>query len=92
MEPTRVFWQGKTVGVTGGTGFLGCHLVRQLTSLGQRLRLLALPPAADHPLRQTPGVECYFGDLLDPELAQRGLRIARSCSIWLARWRFGARL
>lgn len=74
MEPARAFWQSKLVAVTGGTGFLGYHLVRQLTALGAAVRVLALPPDADHPVRELAGVACYFGDLLDPLLAQQALR------------------
>jgi nucleoside-diphosphate-sugar epimerase len=36
-----------TVMVTGGTGFLGSHLVRRLLDTGHRVKILALPGGAD---------------------------------------------
>ena len=38
MNPDPQFWSGKQVCVTGGTGFLGWHLVQQLTALQDRLK------------------------------------------------------
>jgi dihydroflavonol-4-reductase len=67
----RDFWAGKRVCVTGGTGFLGFHLVRQLLALGARVRVFALPPAAGHPLDQLGGVETEFGDVCDPAAVRR---------------------
>lgn len=49
----------RLVAVTGATGFIGQHLVRQLAASGHRLRLLvrALPslPACDPPIELQPG-------------------------------------
>jgi nucleoside-diphosphate-sugar epimerase len=49
--------------VTGATGFVGRHVVRELGSRGQRLRVLTRDPA-----RVPPGiaVEIARGDVLDP--------------------------
>jgi dihydroflavonol-4-reductase len=52
--------------VTGGTGFLGYHLVKQLGEVGARVRVFALAPPADHPIRQLPHAEIIAGDILDP--------------------------
>ena len=41
MEPDPRFWCIKRVCVTGGTGFLGYHLVCQLLELGAEVRVLA---------------------------------------------------
>src|SRR5262245_16477609 len=46
--PDARFWEGKEVCVTGGTGFLGYQIVRQLLDLGARVRVLALPPEDRH--------------------------------------------
>lgn len=35
-QPSRSFWKGKRVTVTGGRGFLGHNVVRQIESLGAR--------------------------------------------------------
>lgn len=58
------FWHGKRVCVTGGSGFLGFHLVKQLRRRGARVRVLALVPRSGHPLWNLPDVEKRFGDLL----------------------------
>lgn len=38
-----------TVAVTGGTGFIGVHLVQRLVSQGTPVRLLVRPPASGAP-------------------------------------------
>ncbi|HEV3078915.1 MAG TPA: NAD-dependent epimerase/dehydratase family protein [Gemmataceae bacterium] len=65
MEPSPAFWTGKQVCVTGGTGFLGYHLVLQLLELGARVRVLALPPDRSHPLLAQAQVDKQFGNVLD---------------------------
>ncbi|MBL8796122.1 MAG: NAD-dependent epimerase/dehydratase family protein [Planctomycetia bacterium] len=65
MQPDPRFWTGRRVCVTGGTGFLGYHLVRQLLALDAQVRVLALPPRPDHPLLQLSGVELHRGDIGD---------------------------
>jgi dihydroflavonol-4-reductase len=73
MQPNPEFWRGRPVVVTGGTGFLGWHIVRRLTGLGVRVRVFALPPRPDHPVHGLPGVELMTGDLLDSEAVGRAL-------------------
>ncbi|HEV3444554.1 MAG TPA: NAD-dependent epimerase/dehydratase family protein, partial [Gemmataceae bacterium] len=65
MEPSPAFWTGKQVCVTGGTGFLGYHLVLRLLELGARVRVLALPPDRSHPLLDQSRVDKQFGNVLD---------------------------
>jgi dihydroflavonol-4-reductase len=67
------FWAGKRACVTGGTGFLGYHLVRQLLDVGARVRVLALPPSAGHPLQNDRRTVNVFGDLRDPIAVRRAL-------------------
>jgi nucleoside-diphosphate-sugar epimerase len=61
--------------VTGGTGFLGEHLLRALRGRGQAVRVLTREPTAE--LREL-GVSVYQGDLLSdsnrvsPEAAKAG--------------------
>jgi 2-alkyl-3-oxoalkanoate reductase len=51
--------------VTGGTGFLGSYLVRDLLAAGETVRVLARPsPRADQ--LAAAGVEIISGDLRDP--------------------------
>jgi dihydroflavonol-4-reductase len=65
VEPRTRFWAGKPVCVTGGTGFLGYHLVSRLRELGAEVRVLSLPPRRPHPLPGRRDVTCFFVDLLD---------------------------
>lgn len=65
MRPDSAYWSGRTVCVTGGTGFLGYHLVKLLGEVGARVRVFALAPPADHPIRQLPHAEIIAGDILD---------------------------
>ncbi len=78
MQPDRNFWSGRTVCVTGGTGFLGYHLVQALGEVGARVRVFALKPAADHPIRQLTHAEIISGDVLDGDAVRRAVR---GCSI-----------
>ena len=66
MQANPDFWRGRKVAVIGGTGFLGWHIVRQLVELGGSVRVLALPPRADHPIHDLEPVELVIGDLRDP--------------------------
>jgi GDP-L-fucose synthase len=47
-EPTAGFWGGKAVTVTGGAGFLGSAVTRDLGTLGADVRIVR---SADHDLR-----------------------------------------
>ena len=60
------------VTVTGGTGFLGGNLVRDLLAKGIPVRVLARPsPRADR--LQAGGAEIVHGDLKDPESLARAV-------------------
>ncbi|HEV8673600.1 MAG TPA: hopanoid-associated sugar epimerase [Methylomirabilota bacterium] len=54
-----------TVLVTGGTGFIGANLVRELIASGAKIRSLARPTSDRRALAGLP-VEIMAGDLLDP--------------------------
>ena len=56
--------------VTGATGFLGGHLVRELLARGTSVRSLARSSEAAAQLQQL-GVEVVVGDILDPDAVQR---------------------
>src|SRR5262245_51822889 len=77
-QPSPRFWTGRGVCVTGGSGFLGYHLVRQLLALGAEVRTLSLPPAADHPLRRQTDVAQVCGDVRDPDTVRRAVA---DCSV-----------
>ncbi len=58
---------GRRVLVTGGSGFIGRHVVAALTSEGARVRVIDLK---EHP---DPSVEIVQGDLADPEALEAAL-------------------
>lgn len=73
MHPKPDYWNGRHVCVTGGTGFLGWHIVRQLCELGSRVRVLALPPGDSHPIYKQSEVEAIWGDVRDPNVTRRAM-------------------
>ncbi len=73
--------------VTGGSGFLGQHLVRQLSASGVQLRALYHRHAPVGPLAQLPGVEWLQCDLLDVyavEEAMRGITDIYHCAAFVS--------
>lgn len=68
---TNGFWKDKQVCVTGGTGFLGYHLVQQLCAAGAQVRTLALATPPEHPLADLADVEQFSGDVRDTALVRR---------------------
>ncbi|MCS7070013.1 MAG: NmrA family NAD(P)-binding protein, partial [Anaerolinea sp.] len=65
--------------VTGGTGFVGRHLVKQLLAAGRPVRLLLTPARAQRWTTQLapsmPGkpVDLVVGSILDPEVLFRAV-------------------
>jgi len=55
--------------VTGGTGFIGHHLVAMLAAQGRQVRVLDLRP----PGRALPDVQYFEGSVLDPDLVDDAL-------------------
>lgn len=70
MTPTP---PAKRILVTGGTGFLGRHLVPTLCRAGYAQRILTRNPDAHPWLRQYPHVEVVHGDLTDIASLQRAI-------------------
>jgi UDP-glucose 4-epimerase len=56
---------GRRVVVTGGSGFIGRHVVAQLTDAGARVRSIDLRPHPD------PTVDAVVGDIADPDAIAR---------------------
>src|SRR5438874_12524370 len=74
MEPNPSFWRGKRICVTGGTGFLGWHLVRQLLPLAAHVRVLGLKPSSKLLANQLEKLDCVFADIRDPVAVRNALR------------------
>lgn len=60
--------------VTGGTGFLGRHLIPALCRAGHSVRVLTRSPEANSWLNRYPGVEVIRGDLLEPQTFTEALQ------------------
>jgi len=76
--------------VTGGTGFVGAHVVRALLARGDRVRCLVRPGAARANLEGL-DVELVEGDLTDPPSLERAVRGARTLFHCAADYRLYAR-
>ncbi len=74
MEPDPRFWADKRVCVTGGTGFLGWHLLRQLLPLAERVHVLGLRPASEELWERLRPFDCVVGDVRDGEAVRRAVR------------------
>lgn len=83
----------KTFLITGGTGFLGCHIAQFLLGKGHRVKLLDTAPLTEPDLLGL--VENYQGDVRNPDLLNRltkgvdiiihtaaALPLARSSVVW----------
>ena len=57
--------------VTGGAGFIGSHLVKQLVDSGQQVRVVERPGTAVEHLPAT--VEVFFADIRDRAALRRAL-------------------
>jgi UDP-glucose 4-epimerase len=58
---------GRRILVTGGSGFIGRHVVAQLAAEGAQVRVIDLQPHPD------PSVEVVIGDIADPNALQTAL-------------------
>ncbi len=59
--------------VTGGTGFIGSHLVEALISMGDKVKCLVRTTSNVRHLKKI-GVELVYGDLLDQQSLEKAVR------------------
>ena len=76
--------------VTGGTGFIGAHVVRALAARGEAPRCL-VRPGSDRRSLDGVGVELVEGDLLDPPTLARAVAGVRTVYHCAADYRLYAR-
>jgi nucleoside-diphosphate-sugar epimerase len=75
--------------VTGGSGFLGSHLVDKLSSLGEYVRVLVRPTSDIEHLKKVKNVELVYGDLGDIqslEKATAGIEYTFHCAALASDW------
>jgi dihydroflavonol-4-reductase len=73
MELGPGAWAGRRVCVTGGTGFLGSHLVRALVGLGADVTVLALPPRSGTAVPLPNEIDLIYGDIRDAGAVRRAV-------------------
>ena len=64
----------KTFLITGGTGFIGMHLVRRLSKLGHQLKLLVRETSDISPFKDLSNIEYVYEDIRDPESIKNAIK------------------
>jgi CDP-glucose 4,6-dehydratase len=82
-EPDRDFWRYRKVVVTGGTGFLGSHVVAQLCDLGAEVVVVIRDDVPLGPVHEGwwPKVTRVRGDIRDQALLERVLGEAEAQTV-----------
>ena len=67
------FERARTVGIAGGTGFVGQQLIFRLARAGHTLRVLTRASSHGYDLMPLPSVELVAGDVYSPDFLRRSL-------------------
>ncbi|WP_144869733.1 NAD-dependent epimerase/dehydratase family protein, partial [Hyella patelloides] len=59
--------------VTGGKGFLGSHIASQLSAMGEKVQVLARPPAKESQNRGASESNVIWGDIRDPKAVEQAV-------------------
>lgn len=73
MQLDPQYWHGKRVCVTGGTGFLGWHIVSLLRALPVNVRVFGLRPKSSYLSKLLAPFDCTFGDVCDAGAVKDGI-------------------
>ncbi|TXT60705.1 MAG: hypothetical protein BAJALOKI1v1_1230009 [Promethearchaeota archaeon] len=79
----------KKVLITGGTGFIGTHLVKKLYDLGYKLRLFVRESSDVSPFKEFNNIEYFIGDIADAEdisRATEGIDVIFHLAAYVAIW------
>jgi len=81
MAQVTPYWSGRSVLVTGGTGFIGTGLVRALLARGADVHVFALPLASHMPFSQMPevtrAITYHVGDIRSAPIVRMAVMQAR---------------
>ena len=82
-EPEKDFWRHRKVAVTGGTGFLGSHVVSQLCALNADVLVVVRDEAPLGPVHEAwwSAVTRVQGDVCDQQVMERALRVSEAQTV-----------
>jgi CDP-glucose 4,6-dehydratase len=82
-EPEKDFWRHRKVAVTGGTGFLGSHVVSQLCALNADVLVVVRDETARGPAHESwwSAVTRVQGDVCDQQVMERALRVSEAQTV-----------